>query len=395
MTVKILVIGSVYPRFDSDSEVPWLRTSIKKLKEAGIQVEVLCPSYKGLKSHEIDGTPIHRFRYATASLEILTHDEGAPSKMANKPWMQLLAIPYILSGFYKCLKLCRQKKFDLIHVHWPFPHGLIALGAVKCFKIPMVLNFHGAELLLIKKHAWVAPVLRFILKQSKSVFANSLFTAQKIKALRNVEVNCSPYGTTLQSQTHSNLHPIESKFRILFVGRHIERKGLIYLIQAASKLDSSRFEVRIAGAGDLTEDLKQKAQVLAPETIVFTGKLSSDALNQEYEKANAFVLPAIVDQKGDTEGLGVVLIEAIEYGLPVVASNVGGIPDVIINEKTGLLVEQKNSEALVDAFLKLESNPILSQKLVSGAREHIKQYFSWEPIIKNQIEVYNSVLRKN
>ena len=391
--MKILIIGSVYPRFNEDSEVPWLRTSVKKLKEAGIQVQILCPSYKGLKSHEIDGTRVHRFRYAKPSLEILTHDEGAPSKMASKPWMQLLAIPYIISGFFKCLKLCSQEKFDLLHVHWPFPHGLIALGAAKWFKIPMVLNFHGAELLLIKKHAWVAPVLRFILSQSQAVFANSSFTAQKINSIRKTEVHCSPYGTTLSSQVSTELHPIENKFKILFVGRHIERKGLIYLIDAASKLDPSRFEVRIAGAGDITPELKKEAEIIAPKTVVFTGKLSSEELKQEYQKANVFVLPAIVDKKGDTEGLGVVLIEAIEYGLPVVASNVGGIPDVIINEQTGLLVEAKNSDALVDAFLKLEEDTDLSQKLLSGARDHIKKYFSWEPIIKKQIEVYKSVLK--
>jgi len=391
--MKVLIIGSVYPRFDEDSEVPWLRTSVKKLKEAGVQVQILCPSYQGLKSHEIDGIPVHRFRYAKPSLEILTHDEGAPSKMANKPWMQLLAIPYIISGFIKCLQLCRQEKFDLLHVHWPFPHGLIALGASKLFKIPMLLNFHGAELLLIRKHAWVAPVLRFILSQSQAVFANSSFTAQKINSIRKTEVHCSPYGTTLSSQESTELHPVENKFRILFVGRHIERKGLIYLIQAASKLDSSCFEVRIAGAGDITPELKKEAEIIAPKTVVFTGKLSSEELKQEYQKANVFVLPAIVDKKGDTEGLGVVLIEAIEYGLPVVASNVGGIPDVIINEQTGLLVEAKNSDALVDAFLKLEEDTALSQKLVSGARDHIRKYFSWDPIIKNQMEVYKSVLK--
>ncbi|HQB65067.1 MAG TPA: glycosyltransferase family 4 protein, partial [Fibrobacteraceae bacterium] len=168
---------------------------------------------------------------------------------------------------------------------------------------------------------------------------------------------------------------------------------LIYLIEAASKLDPSRFEVRIAGAGDLTSSLMEKAKEIAPETVVFTGKLSSKELQEEYQKANVFVLPAIVDQKGDTEGLGVVLIEAIEYALPVVASNVGGIPDVIIDHETGLLVEAKNSDALTDAFLKLESDEALSQKLVTGARAHIRKYFSWEPIIKNQIEVYKSVLK--
>ena len=195
---KVLVIGSVYPRFHEDAEVPWLRTSIAHLKKAGLDIQVLAPAYKGLKSHEIDGVKVNRFRYAPAKWEFLTHEEGAPSKMANKPWLQLLAIPYIISGFFKCIKICRKFKPDIIHAHWPFPHAYIALGAAKLFKIPLVLNFHGAELLLIRKKKWVKPLLKFAIGQAQAVFANSSFTAGKIKALRNVDVEWSPYGTTLE-----------------------------------------------------------------------------------------------------------------------------------------------------------------------------------------------------
>ena len=159
--MKVLVIGSVYPRFQEDAEVPWLRTSISHLKKAGVEIQVLAPSYKGLKSHDIDGTHVNRFRYAPANWEILTHEEGAPSKMASKPWLQLLAIPYIINGFFQCLRICRKWRPDVIHAHWPFPHAYIALGAAKLFKIPLVLNFHGAELLLIRKKKWVKPLLKF------------------------------------------------------------------------------------------------------------------------------------------------------------------------------------------------------------------------------------------
>ena len=411
--MKVLVIGSVYPRFQEDAEVPWLRTSVAHLKKAGVEIQVLAPAYKGLKSHDIDGTHVNRFRYAPANWEILTHEEGAPSKMASKPWLQLLAIPYIINGFFQCLRICRKWKPDVIHAHWPFPHGYIALGAAKFFKIPLVLNFHGAELLLIRKKKWVKPLLKFVIGQSHAIFANSSFTASKIKALRNVNVEWSPYGTTLEtsrlqgecrngkficrydrtaapdaegvkderretnegeslplasaanaaSATPSSgdtpqlpvSHPVINKFKILFVGRHIERKGICYLIEAAKYLPADQFEIRIVGVGDLTEQLKKQAKELderrktkdergssassptlchpernvvelkdpvnfsgvegnphgladVPASIIFTGKLSPEDLANEYRTANVFTLPAIVDSKGDTEGLGVVLI---------------------------------------------------------------------------------------
>ena len=401
--MKVLVIGSVYPRFQEDAEVPWLRTSIAHLKKTGVEIQVLAPAYKGLKSHDIDGTHVNRFRYAPAAWEILTHEEGAPSKMASKPWLQLLAIPYIINGFFQCIRICRKWRPDVIHAHWPFPHAYIALGAAKLFKIPLVLNFHGAELLLIRKKKWVKPLLKFAIGQAQAIFANSSFTAGKIKALRNVNVEWSPYGTTLEdnkdesgvilSETKDPVtivpHPVNGKFKILFVGRHIERKGICYLIEAAKYLPKDKFEIRIVGVGDLTEQLKaQAAAVYDGAEIIFTGKLSPEDLANEYKTANVFTLPAIVDHKGDTEGLGVVLIEAMELGLPIVASNVGGIPDVVVDGESGILVPEKDPVALADAFKCLEANPTLIQKLLVGARKRIEECFTWDGIIERQIEVY-------
>jgi glycosyltransferase involved in cell wall biosynthesis len=474
--MKVLVIGSVYPRFQEDAEVPWLRTSVAHLKKAGVEIQVLAPAYKGLKSHDIDGTHVNRFRYAPANWEILTHEEGAPSKMASKPWLQLLAIPYIINGFFQCLRICRKWRPDIIHAHWPFPHAYIALGAAKLFRIPLVLNFHGAELLLIRKKKWVKPLLKFAIGQAQAIFANSSFTASKIKALRDINVEWSPYGTTLETKDGESRikresrptklgmiepncwdsvptpqrpvpHPVNSKFKILFVGRHIERKGICYLIEAAKYLPRDNFEIRIVGVGDLTEQLKKQAEELderggsansptlchsssrldccsypirtqasvqsnlachsgaegdrihevenfEPANIVFTGKLSPEELANEYKTANVFTLPAIVDSKGDTEGLGVVLIEAMELGLPIVASNIGGIPDVVIDGESGILVPEKDPVALADAFKRLAENPSLIEKLLGGARKRINDCFTWDGIIERQVEVYKKVVSR-
>ncbi len=401
--MKVLVIGSVYPRFHEDAEVPWLRTSIAHLKQAGVEIQVLAPAYKGLRSHEIDGVKVNRFRYAPAGFEFLTHEEGAPSKMASKPWLQLLAIPYIISGFFKCIAICRKFRPDVIHAHWPFPHAYIALGAAKLFRIPLVLNFHGAELLLIRKKKWVKPLLKFAIGQAQAVFANSSFTAGKIRALRNVDVEWSPYGTTLETgeisaEPTQAPHPVNGKFKILFVGRHIERKGICYLIEAAKYLPRDQFEIRIVGVGDITDKLKAQAAEVSttPDAanIIFTGKLSPEALANEYRTANVFTLPAIVDSKGDTEGLGVVLIEAMELGLPVVASNVGGIPDVVVDGVSGILVPEKNPEALASAYKRLAAEPELQKQLLEGARKRIDECFNWSKIVERQIAVYEKIKSK-
>ena len=392
--MKVLVIGSVYPRFEADNEVPWLRKSVATLRKANVEVEVMAPSYRGLKSHTIDGVPVHRFRYAPKNLEILTHDEGAPTKMAKHPSMQLLAIPYCISGFFKCLWLAKTKKIDIIHAHWPFPHALIALGACKLFRIPLVLNFHGAELLLIRKKKWIRPIMKFIIGQANAIFANSRFTASKISALRPAKIEWSPYGSPLSSGKVPPPHARGERYKILFVGRHIERKGIEFLIQAAKLLDPQKFEVRIVGKGNLTDSLKELAQKISAQNVIFTGPLSPDDLRKEYQESSCFVLPAIIDSKGDTEGLGVVLIEAMQYGLPVVASNVGGIPDVVVDGETGILVPEKDPKALASAFQKLESDPAYESELLKGAEKRIDACFNWEKIAKKQIATYESLINR-
>ena len=151
----------------------------------------------------------------------------------------------------------------------------------------------------------------------------------------------------------------------------------------------------------MTDQLKQQATLLDERQktkdergaeIIFTGKLSPEDLANEYRTANVFTLPAIVDHKGDTEGLGVVLIEAMELGLPIVASNVGGIPDVVVNGESGILVPEKDPVALANAFKRLEADPTLIQKLLAGARKRIDKCFTWDGIIERQVEVYKKVV---
>ena len=393
--MRILVLSSVYARHPLDSEVPWMRESIRRLREAGHDVEILAPSWKGLSDHEIDGVRVHRFRYAPSSLEFLTHDEGAPSKTKGRPWLQMLAVPYILSGFLSCWKLAGRERFDLMHVHWPFPHGLIA-QAGRMRGLPVVLNFHGAELLLMRRKKWIRPILHWLLGQSEAVLCNSSFTRAKIEAVRKVPVELSPYGTTLPESpapSRPGRRP-EDPFRILFVGRHIERKGIEHLIDAMAFLEGPRFSLDIVGHGDRTEALKERALATGDTRIRFPGKLSTEDLARAYATSDAFVLPAVVDSKGDTEGLGVVLIEAAETGLALVASDVGGIPDVVVDCKTGLLVPPGNPFALAEALRRLADDPPLAAKLVEGARARTREFFSWDVVIPHLVGVYRRVLRE-
>jgi glycosyltransferase involved in cell wall biosynthesis len=106
------------------------------------------------------------------------------------------------------------------------------------------------------------------------------------------------------------------------------------------------------------------------------------------------VLPAIHDDRGDTEGLGVVLVEALMHQRPVVASSVGGIVDVIKDGETGLLVPEKNPQAIADAILRLINDPSLSRRLGRQGFEFAQKYFDWDEITTHLENVFYSVVSK-
>lgn len=383
--MKVIHLVSVFPRSPSDPEVPWLRALLLELDELGHDSIVVAPSWKGLQSHEIDGIRVERFRYAPASLEILTHDEGAPNKLARRPWLQLLAVPYILSGAWRTFFLAWRTRPDLIHVHWPFPHALCALPAVWLLRIPMVTHFYLAELLLRRKFAFVTPFLSLAIRASSQVVAISRFTASQVREIRTTEIEIIPYGGASRPSSEVAPPPPGGRPVILFVGRHVERKGIPFLIEAMAHLRHDA-ELVICGHGDQTPALKALAAASpASDRIRFPGRVSAEDLSRLYAECTVFCLPSITDSRGDTEGLGTVPLEAYAHGRPVVCAASGGIPDVVVEGETGFLVPPGDAMALANALDKVLGDPLLASRMGEAGRKLVLGPFSW-PNIAHRIE---------
>jgi len=102
-----------------------------------------------------------------------------------------------------------------------------------------------------------------------------------------------------------------------------------------------------------------------------------------------FVLPAIVDARGDTEGLGVVLLEAMNFGVPVVASASGGIVDIVHDGETGLLVPPADAPALAEALARLATDRALGRRLGAEGRRFVRTRFTWDAIVSRWQSVYD------
>jgi len=388
----ILVLSSVYPLTPDGNHGAFVRETILRLRPTGAKFTVFAPAYEACKSYVLDGVEIYRFRYCLKRFENLVRD-GAPTKLQRQPLNLIPAALYILLGSVQLFWLCLRKRPDLLHVHWPFPHGLMAIPASTLLGIPLVLSCHGGELLLAKKFGFVASFLRWLFPRAKGVTANSSFTQGLIHKLYTGPVEIIPYGLTVEAKPAKPRQPGEFP-KLLFVGRLDERKGVRYLLEALPLILAEQpVRLRIVGKGILEEELKAQCQELGLESVIdFLGFVTKEELAEEYASCDVFILPSIVDSKGDTEGLGIVMIEALAHAKPVVASAVGGIPDVIIPDKTGLLVPEKNPHALAKAVLELLANPERAKELGNNGLFDIQSRFSWERIILLWQQVFATAL---
>jgi len=390
----ILVVTSVYPHTLEGNHGAFVRETILRLRPTGAKFTVFAPAYEGCKSHVLDGINVYRFRYCLSRFENLARD-GAPTKIQRQPLYLVIAALYILLGAWQLFWVCRKQKPDLLHIHWPFPHGLMAWPASKLLDIPIVFSFHGAELLLINKFGFVADILRWLLPTAKGVTANSSFTRGLIRKLYDLPVAVIPYGLTIKPKLPKLRSQLEVP-KLLFVGRLDERKGLRYLLEALPLILAEQpVRLRVVGKGFLEAEIKSQCSSLGLNAVIdFLGFVSKEELASEYANCDIFVLPAIVDSKGDTEGLGIVMIEALAHEKPVVATAVGGIVDVIFSGSTGLLVPEKDPYALAEAILKLLWNPSLAEQMGRKGLEDIQARFSWCRIIPLWQNTFTTALQE-
>ena len=390
--LRVCHIVTTFPRFEEDPQVPWLVEALRRLKRSGIEVTVFAPSYRGLGNHDVFGIPVKRFRYAPAFMETLTHDEGAPNKL-NRPFSKILVLFYLLGGLWGTLRLSRQARFDVIHVHWPFPQGIFGYLASKFHRSKLVLHFYTAELVLGSKYWWGRWLLRFLIRQADHVVALSSFTRDSIYALQPVPIVILPYGSAIKPR----VNPVSRDEipRVLFVGRLVKRKGVEYLIQAVKLLveKGRKIQLEIVGEGDQKEILQQMVRDKGLESIVtLHGHVSVTDLSKQYQQCDFFVLPAIIDSRGDTEGQGVVLLEAMGHKKPVIATRVGGIVDIVQDGDTGILVPPQNSQAIADAIEHLLDHPDDAQRFGEKGCDWGSKQFGWDQIMDRWIELYQSSL---
>jgi phosphatidylinositol alpha-1,6-mannosyltransferase len=401
--VRILIVSTAFPRERDDPTVKWLAETLRRLsaEDGGpYEFEVLTSAYRGGGNTSLDGIPIHRFRYFFARWERLTHEESAPDRM-RRSWLYA-ALPafYLVFGTIAAWRLARRRRYDIVHVHWPVPHAVFGWAARAGGARRMISQFYSIELRWVRHSL---PFLRGFLRRAVTsadyVVAISTSTAREVRAVSPVPVDIIPYAVDLpigEARSALALAPgsAAQPFTVLYVGRLVERKGVRYLLEALAAMAPS-IEARavIIGDGPERPALEALARELGViERVEFRGWVSPAELHRAYESASAFALPAVVDRRGDTEGLGMVLLEAMTYEIPVVSTPLGGIPDIVEPNRTGMLVPPNDALALAAALTTLATDAALARRLGVAGRQSAETNFSWEGVLAKWRAMYARVM---
>lgn len=391
--MKIGVLTSAYPEYEDDPHGIFVHRLMKEVKKKGYEVKVLAP-FTGGKTHYImDGVEVERFNYFyPRRWQRLCGRSGMVDNVKEGFFVKIQVLGFIF--FNVIYTLLKFRDVDLVHVQWPIPNGLGALLLKKIYGIPYINTIHGEEVYLSKRFHTL-PILRYLVNNSSKSITNSSGTLKICldSNLNKEKLEVIPFGVDTDFFKPLNLDRDENIFQILSVGYLIERKGFEYLIKAMKEVltKHENVQLKIVGSGPLENKLNNIITDMdLNEKVEIIGNVSDNELLKLYNLSDLFVLPSVVDSQGNTEGLGVVLLEAMACGLPVIGSDVGGIPDIIQNMETGLLVSGEDILGISNSIRCLIEDDNLRNMLAINGYERVKMDFSWSNISKNYIRIYKS-----
>lgn len=400
---RILVVTSTFPRYQNDTEPAFVLDLCRYLKKYGYTIDVIAPHAEGTRKKEIiNGISIFRYRYFFPSFEKLAYSGGILANL-KKNRLNYLLIPFFILFQFAAICLHLQKyKYNLIHAHWLIPQGFLCiLAKYIIFKknIPVICTSHGGDLYGIQ-----SPLLNYL---KKWIMTKSDHVCVVSKAMKNV---CTKMGINKDKLSVMSMGvDLKERFtpvpeitrrlnRLIFVGRFVEKKGIVNLLQAFTLVTQQKPEVELylVGGGTLRDYLEERTYQLGiNEKVFFYGSVTQEELPSLYSSSTIAVIPSIIEDSGDQEGLGLVIIEAMGCGCAVIASSLDAIKDVVIDNVNGLLVVPGEINELAKKILYLLDNEKSRKNLAKNARDSVVKKYSWEHCAKKYDDLFNSLLKKN
>ncbi|MCL0079869.1 glycosyltransferase family 4 protein [Dehalococcoidia bacterium] len=309
-------------------------------------------------------------------------------------------VAFALLSTLRLYFVIKRSRIDLIHTHSQFPGiaVLIARSLLR-WKIPVVHTIHNSYLLMRPskanklKHALEVFVLKMadhIIVETETGYKNLI----REFGISQQRITVIPQGLDLESLDINKNTRSQSKQKskvMLYVGRICPRKNQMVILKAAPQVLERHPEAKFKFVGP-TEDkayfkslcdiVKQK---LSPH-VGFAGELSGESLLEVYRSAFVFIFPSLYETQG------VVLLEAMAFGMPVIASKIGPIEDIVkLEPGSAILIDPHSPDEIAEAIIRVLENEELRKELSRKGRKLVLEHFRWEQIANEILKVYNQV----
>ena len=404
--LRLLFLTQTYPRFATDIAGPFIRDLARGLVRLGDSVTVLTPHSAGMKQRwQEDGVAVETFRYAPERYEVLGYGRSLERDETIKIGAGLVTPLYLWAARRAVAKTIRSAPFDLVQAHWVVPNAVALLGAVGgahggsgSERPRLAVGLHGSDVFLAERpvvRSWVSRTL----SSTAVVTGCSPELVDRVVALARKPVlsRVIPYGVDTEvfapgedaTGWRERLGIAASAPLLLSVGRLASKKGFDVLVEVLPRLLERHPELNVvfAGDGDLRNSLRSATSAYSAR-VHLPGRVERDVLPDLYRAADLFVLAAVHDRRGNVDGLPNVILEAMASGLAVVASGISGIPLAVLPEETGLLVPERDPEALSGALDRLLSEPEARQRWGQNSRRRAVAELTWDAVAARYHQAY-------
>ncbi|KKW23552.1 MAG: hypothetical protein UY65_C0001G0044 [Parcubacteria group bacterium GW2011_GWA2_51_12] len=294
----------------------------------------------------------------------------------------------------------RARDFDVFHATNIFPVGFFVLIFAKfVLNKKVFLTIHGTDTITTRGSRATRFLKRYTLRKCDGIIANSRSTAKLASGANQLPISLFyPIYVGVDEQLFAmsaddvrRRHGLgERDFVVLTASQLIRRKGVDNLIRAVAAIQDGDVRLLVLGKGPEEANLRRLAGDLqVADRVTFAGTVDHSRMGSYYRSSDIFALTSrFIEEEGDVEGFGIVLLEAQYFGKPVIGTNSGGIPETFRDKETGFLVAEGDTAAMTDRIMYLKDNPEAYARMSRAAGEFMREEFSWTTAIERHLEVY-------
>jgi glycosyltransferase involved in cell wall biosynthesis len=402
------MVTSSYPKFEGDVTAPFIESIAASIAAERNDVHVLAPYHPDVRREPYEkGVRLHFFKYSPFKhLNIWGYAESLEADVRVKGAIFPLTPLVFASSFAALWRLTARIKFDIMHGHWVIPNGPVAAIMARLRRLPLVISLHGSDVFLAEQSRLLSAVARWCFRSASAITAPSEDLRQRAIRVGAPAARCHlvPYGVDPGQFTRiEGAGPMLRKELglppdapvIFAVGRMVYKKGFEYLIRAVPAIlrEHPNAKIVLAGGGDLEPRLLSLVKQLGVEkSVIMPGWVSRDKLPIYFSGCDLFVLPSVVDQQGNVDGLPNTLLEAMASAKPVVATSVAGVPLAVKDGDNGLLVPEKQPGELSSAINLLLHAPELRVQYGEASRRRVEDELNWQTTATTFISLYKAAI---